>query len=103
MKYEVTLLLQQYTWQGRGYLLNEDLTIARLSLQGNTLTGIDNVKASGANGIFKDGELITVYDLSGKVIQKVIASEQCLPKLMSQIPSGTYILKSASKTIKFMN
>lgn len=102
-KYEVTLLLQKYTWQGRGYLLNEDLTIARLSLQGNTLTGIDNVKASGANGIFKDGELITVYDLSGKVIQKVIASEQCLPKLMPQIPSGTYILKSASKTIKFMN
>lgn len=54
-------------------------------------------------GFFQDGELVSVYDLQGRKIKKVAASTNIWAGLMSSLPSGTYILKSASKSIKFKN
>lgn len=55
------------------------------------------------NSTFKDGEEVAVYDLQGRLVKKVVASTHVWVDLLSSLPSGTYILKSASKTIKFRN
>ncbi|WP_418869494.1 T9SS type A sorting domain-containing protein [Segatella hominis] len=47
--------------------------------------------------------MVSVYDLQGRKIKKVAASTNIWAGLMSSLPSGTYILKSASKSIKFKN
>lgn len=103
-KYQVVLLYNNYDVNKGIYdnLLYPDKTAVEFTLKDKTITGISNVSVS-ANGFFQDGELISVYDLQGRKIKKVAASTNIWAGLMSSLPSGTYILKSASKSIKFKN
>lgn len=103
-KYQVVLLYNNYDVNKGIYdnLLYPDKTAVEFTLKDKTITGISNVSAS-ANGFFQDGELVSVYDLQGRKIKKVAASTNIWAGLMSSLPSGTYILKSASKSIKFKN
>lgn len=103
-KYQVVLLYNNYDVNKGIYdnLLYPDKTAVEFTLKDKTITGISNVSVS-ANGFFQDGELVSVYDLQGRKIKKVAASTNIWAGLMSSLPSGTYILKSASKSIKFKN
>lgn len=103
-KYQVVLLYNNYDVNKGIYdnLLYPDKTAVEFTLKDKTITGISNVSVS-ANGFFQDGELVSVYDLQGRKIKKVAASTNIWADLMSSLPSGTYILKSASKSIKFKN
>lgn len=103
-KYQVVLLYNDYDVNKGIYdnLLYPDKTAVEFTLMDKTITGISNVSVSD-NGFFQDGELVSVYDLQGRKVKKVAASTNIWADLMSSLPSGTYILKSASKTIKFRN
>ena len=103
-KYQVVLLYNNYDVNEGIYdnLLYPDKTAVEFTLKDKTITGISNVSVS-ANGFFQYGEQVTVYDLQGRKIKKVAASSNIWAYLMSSLPSGTYILKSASKSIKFKN
>lgn len=103
-KYQVVLLYNNYDVNKGIYdnLLYPDKTAVEFTLKDKTITGISNVSVS-ANGFFQDGELVSVYDLQGRKIKKVAASTNIWADLMSSLPSGTYIFKSASKSIKFKN
>lgn len=103
-KYQVVLLYNNYDVNKGIYdnLLYPDKTAVEFTLKDKTITGISSVSVS-ANGFFQDGELVSVYDLQGRKIKKVAASTNIWAGLMSSLPSGTYILKSASKSIKFKN
>ena len=103
-KYQVVLLYNNYDVNKGIYdnLLYPDKTAVEFTLKDKTITGISNVSVS-ANGFFQDGELVSVYDLQGRKIKKVAASTNIWAGLMSSLPTGTYILKSASKSIKFKN
>lgn len=103
-KYQVVLLYNRYDANKGIYdnLLYPDKTNVEFFLENNTIAGISTVPMSG-NGTFKDGEEVAVYDLPGRLVKKVVASTHVWADLLSSLPSGTYILKSASKTIKFRN
>lgn len=103
-KYQVVLLYNDYDVNKGIYdnLLYPDKTAVEFFLESNTITGISTVPMS-SNGTFKDGEEVAVYDLQGRLVKKVVASTHVWADLLSSLPSGTYILKSASKTIKFRN
>lgn len=45
----------------------------------------------------------TGKDLQGKMVKKVTASAHVLADVVSSLPSGTYVLKSPTKTIKLRN
>lgn len=103
-KYQVVLLYNDYDVNKGIYdnLLYPDKTAVEFFLENNTITGISTVPMS-SNGTFKDGEEVAVYDLQRRLVKKVVASTHVWADLLSSLPSGTYILKSASKTIKFRN
>lgn len=103
-KYQVVLLYNQYDAHKGIYdnLLYPDKTNVEFFLETNTIAGISTVPMS-SNGTFKDGEEVAVYDLQGRLVKKVVASTHVWADLLSSLPSETYILKSASKTIKFRN
>ena len=103
-KYQVVLLYNQYDANKGIYdnLLYPDKTNVEFFLENNTIAGISTVPMSG-NSTFKDGEEVAVYDLQGRLVKKVVASTHVWVDLLSSLPSGTYILKSASKTIKLRN
>ena len=53
------------------------------------------------DGIFEEGDVVKIYNLEGTLVKTVVASGSLWVNLQSQLPDGTYILKSTSKTIKF--
>ena len=66
---------------------------------GSYSTGISSISID--NTMFKDKEIVKVYDQNGILVKTVIANSTLWTILQSQLPSGIYVLKSSSKTIKF--
>lgn len=103
-KYQVTLLYRN--WDNNSgiynYLLYPDKTVPEFTIENNTITSI-YAPSVFRNGVFKDGEQIVVYDQQGKMIRKATASADIWMEMSSSLPSGIYILKSASKSVKFKN
>lgn len=66
---------------------------------GSYSTGISSISID--NKMFKDKEIVKVYDQNGILVKTVIANSTLWTILQSQLPSGIYVLKSSSKTIKF--
>lgn len=102
-KYHVTLLHRFYDYKGSyENLLYPDKTCVEFTIENNTISGISSAPMS-RNGVFKAGEQVVVYDLQGTVVKKVTVTSNVWTDLMSSLPSGTYILKSPTKTIKLRN
>lgn len=102
-KYQVTLL--HYNENMRGIynnLLNPDKTSVELTIVNHTITGVSTVSTT-RDAVFKTGEQVVVYDLQGRMVKKVTASAHVVADILSSLPSGTYVLKSPTKTIKLRN
>ena len=98
-EYVVWLLTSQYTQSYMNYVIDADNKVARIVIDEDGTTAISS--ASVGEAIFKDGETVKVYDLNGILVRTVTANGNLWTNLQSQLPSGNYILKSPSKTIKF--
>lgn len=103
-KYQATLLYYWNDSQTGIYdnMLNPDKTSVELTIENHTVTGISTVSTT-PDAVFKDGEQVLVYDLQGRMVKKVTASAHVLADVVSSLPSGTYVLKSPTKTIKLRN
>lgn len=93
-----TLRLNAYA-QYYYYILNPDQSIAEFEYGKNEVTGIS--KVSTFNTIFKQGETVRVYDMNGILVKTLTASPDLWSNLLSTLPSGVFVLKSSSQTIKF--
>lgn len=98
-EYTVWLLSSEYENTPLCYVLDENKEIATFTIGKDGSTGVSSVSLKDA--IFKDGEKVKVYDMNGFTVKTVTASSNLWNDLQSQLPEGNYILKSASKTIKF--
>ena len=81
------------------YICDDTDQIFEINVAEDGTTGISAVSSDDA--IFKNGELVRVYDLNGILIKTVTATNSLWTELLSQLPDGNYILKSSSKSIKF--
>lgn len=92
----------QYSWSDSEHfynVLDENNQIACVHIGKKSSTGISSVSLS--DNLFAEGDLVKVYDIKGVLVKTVAASAHLWTDLQSQLSSGHYILKSATKTIKF--
>lgn len=103
-KYSVCILYNDYNYDGSSdneysYVLNTDHSIAEFELTNDGTTDIARV--STFNSIFKQGETVRVYDMNGILVKTLTASSDLWSNLLSTLPSGVFVLKSSTQTIKF--
>lgn len=102
-KYSVCVLYANHNWgwsrNEYSYVLNSDKSIAEFELVNDGTTSI--AKISTFSSIFKQGETVRVYDMNGILVRTLAASPDLWSNLLSTLPSGVFVLKSSSQTIKF--
>lgn len=92
----------QNSWSETGdryNVIDENNQVACIHIGKKSSTGISSVSLS--DNLFTEGELVKVYDIKGVLVKTMVASAHLWTDLQSQLSSGHYILKSATKTIKF--
>ena len=102
-EYTVDLLFSDYFNNDNYYnfVLDDDYEVAEIKLDRNGVTSGINMTRTSNDGIFEEGDVVKIYNLEGTLVKTVVASGSLWVNLQSQLPDGTYILKSTSKTIKF--
>jgi len=102
--YDVSIMYKYTQKDYYGYVLtgaDNGYKPANFRYTNRVETGLSEVKGEGCE-IFKEGELVTVCNMEGKVCKVVTASENMM-EAISNLPTGMYILKTADKTIKLIN
>lgn len=84
------------------YAVDENSKIAEFTYTPKTITGIGAVTVNDLSG-FKAGEAITVCTSDGRIVKQMTATDDTAATLRQSLPSGVYIVKSAtiSAKIKF--